>query len=604
MDRKSIIVLVASFALLGVWFWVVPILYPPIPKPPSPSPALPGTNDLEARTTTNASTSAPAARIEAPKPRVASSLSAAGPDVQGPEVLEKVETPDAVYTFTSHGGGLKLVELKKYAESVGFGSRRDQASKQMVQLNARARVPALALREDEALTGNGQFKLVRTSPTSIQAEQVLSNGLAVVKDFTITDHYLVKARLRLENRAAQPLILPEHSWTVGTASSVNPQDDPTLLGTMWYNGAKEESVTAPWFDNKGGMSCVTGGGPPRLTYTNGANNVLWAAAHNQFFTMALLAATNQVATQVVVRRIDLPLLPAVHGKTASPYGYEASLVYPGSVLPPGYALERNLTLYAGPKEYKTLSRLGNNLDVVMGYTGFFGWFAKALLLSMNGLYALVPNYGIVIILITVIIKLLFWPLTQASTRSMKRMQALQPQMKAIQEKYKDDPTKMNQKLMAFMKENKVSPMGGCLPMLLQIPVFIGFYQMIRSAIELRGVRFLWAADLSQPDTIAFLPGLDFPINPLPLIMGATMLWQAQMTPPTPGVDPMQQKIMKYMPMIFMVFLYNFSAGLTLYWTVQNLLTIAQMKLTKTQTGAPGHLPAASAPVLSKKKKQA
>src|SRR6185369_6915481 len=145
----------------------------------------------------------------------------------------------------------------------------------------------------------------------------------------------------------------------------------------------------------------------------------------------------------------------------------------------------------------------------------------------------------------------------------------------------------------FMKENKVSPLGGCLPMLLQIPVFFGFYTMIRSAIELRGARFLWACDLSKSDTVFIIPGLGFipfigipniglPINPLPLIMGATMLWQARLTPPSPGMDPSQQKIMKYMPLMFMVFLYNFSAGLTLYWTVQNLLTIAQMKLTRPQ----------------------
>jgi YidC/Oxa1 family membrane protein insertase len=150
---------------------------------------------------------------------------------------------------------------------------------------------------------------------------------------------------------------------------------------------------------------------------------------------------------------------------------------------------------------------------------------------------------------------------------------------------------MNMKLMEFMKTNRVSPLGGCLPMILQIPVFIGFYQMLQSAIELRGAAFLWACDLSQPDTVFVIPGLGFipffgipgsglPINPLPLMMGATMLWQARLTPPSPGMDPVQQSIMKYMLLIFMVFLYNFSAGLTLYWTVQNLLTILQMKVTK------------------------
>jgi YidC/Oxa1 family membrane protein insertase len=234
----------------------------------------------------------------------------------------------------------------------------------------------------------------------------------------------------------------------------------------------------------------------------------------------------------------------------------------------------------------------NNLDLIMDFGGFFGFFAKILLLSMNGLHAMHLSYGWSIIAITIVIKLLFWPLTNASTRSMKRMAALQPQMKALQEKYKDDPKKMNQKLMEFMKENRVSPMSGCFPIILQIPVFFGFYKMLQSAIELRGASFLWARDLSQPDTIASIPGLDFPINPLPLIMGATMLWQSHLTPPSPGMDPMQQKIMKYMPLMFIVFLYNFSAGLSLYWTVQNLLSIAQMKLTRSAgTGAGTSAPA-------------
>jgi YidC/Oxa1 family membrane protein insertase len=136
-------------------------------------------------------------------------------------------------------------------------------------------------------------------------------------------------------------------------------------------------------------------------------------------------------------------------------------------------------------------------------------------------------------------------------------------------------------------------MAGCLPMVIQLPVFFGFYQMIQSAIELRGARFLWACDLSQPDTILQIPGLGWPVNPLPLLMGATMLWQARLTPPSPGMDPTQQKLMKYMPVMFLFILYNFSAGLTLYWTVQNLLTIAQMRLTRSKAEPSG--PAAKSP---------
>ena len=154
---------------------------------------------------------------------------------------------------------------------------------------------------------------------------------------------------------------------------------------------------------------------------------------------------------------------------------------------------------------------------------------------------------------------------------MKRMQALQPQMNAIKEKYKDDPVKMNKKTMEFMKENKVSPLGGCLPMLLQIPVFFGFYSMIQSAIELRGAQLPVGQGLVQTDTLFVIPGLGFipffgivgvglPFNLLPLIMGVTMLWQARLTPPSPGMDPTQAKMMRYMPLMFLVFLYNSPPG--------------------------------------------
>jgi len=289
---------------------------------------------------------------------------------------------------------------------------------------------------------------------------------------------------------------------------------------------------------------------------------------------------------VVVRKVPLAGVPEfASDRSTPPEGYGSSMVYPAITIAAGQQAQHQFSLFAGPKEYQTLVRIGsrfnNNVDLVMGYGGFFGFFAKGLLLAMNWLHDnLKFSYGIAIIAITVLVKLLFWPLTQASTRSMKRMQALQPQMKAIQEKYKADPAKMNKKTMEFMREHKVSPLGGCLPMVVQIPVFFGFYRMIQSAIELRGASFLWIGDLSQPDTLFMIPGTGFPFNLLPLIMGVTMLWQARLTPPSPGMDPTQAKMMRYMPLMFMVFLYNFSAGLTLYWTVQNLLTIAQTKLTR------------------------
>jgi YidC/Oxa1 family membrane protein insertase len=284
-------------------------------------------------------------------------------------------------------------------------------------------------------------------------------------------------------------------------------------------------------------------------------------------------------------------------------GYQVSLAYPSISLTPGQSIETAFTFYAGPKEYKTLGKLGqemgNNLDSIMDFTGPSGFFSKGVLIAMNGLHALGLDYGLCIIAITLIIKGLFWPLTASAARSQKRLQTLQPQLKAISDKYKDDPVKKNEKTMEFMKQNKVNPMGSCLPTLLQLPVFIGFYYMLRNAIELRGVHFLWAYDLSQPDTVAYIAG--FPINPLPLIMGVTQLWQMHMTPPSPGMDPGQQKIMKFMPLIMMGIFYKMSAGLTVYWTVSNLLGILQMKITRASDDTP-KLAAAGPPVSVRKKK--
>ena len=435
----------------------------------------------------------------------------------------------------------------------------------------------------------------------MRAEKTLTNGLVIVKNFQLTSNYLVTATVRLENRSAQPLALPAQEWFVGTAAPMGPRDKGEAVGVLWYNGAKTEDLTGSSYFSGGCRQAV-----PPLEYRGGASNVVWVATHNQFF--ALAAMPQQPAQGLIIRRINLPRhtgeearLVATNAPT--PQGYAAAMIYPALTLAPNQTAERQITIYAGPKEYQTLARIGaqlnNNLDLVMSF-GWAGFVSKALLLGMNWLHSsLKLSYGWAIIAITVIIKLVFWPLTQASTRSMKRMQALQPQMNAIKEKYKDDPVKMNKKTMEFMREHKVSPLGGCLPMLLQIPVFFGFFSMIQSAIELRGARFLWIPDLSQTDTLFMIPALGFipffgipgvglPFNLLPLLMGATMLWQAHLTPPSPGMDPTQQKIMRYMPLMFLAFLYNYSAGLTLYWTVQNLLTILQTKLTRTvpETTAP------------------
>ncbi len=602
MDRTSTIVVIVCLILIGLWsFVLVPKLYPPKPLPPG---------------ATNVPPVALSATNPAAPPTVEEPVTERQP-VANTNVLEEVvllTNSNARYTFSSYGGGLKLIELLRYPETVSTYFEKPAATNRVATLNAYTWAPTLALLGGPAVQGDGLFTLTPTTTNAVRAEKTLTNGLRIVKEFQLSTNYLVAATIRLENRSPQPLTLAAQEWFVGTATPMGPRDSGLAVGVLWYDGGKTADAGASYFSSRGFGGCV-----PRIPpkeYRGGASNVVWAAVHNQFF--ALAALPREPAQEVVARRVDLPRPTGEEARLVAtnappPQGYEAALVYPGLTLAPNQTVERQVFLFAGPKEYQTLVRIGdqftNNLELVMGYGGFFGFFAKGLLLAMNTLHeALRVSYGWAIITITILIKVVFWPLTQASTRSMKRMQALQPQMNAIREKYKDDPVKMNRKTMEFMKEHKVSPLGGCLPMLLQIPVFFGFYRMIQSAIELRGARFLWVGDLSKPDTIFVIPGLGFvpfigipgvglPFNLLPLIMGATMLWQARLTPPSPGMDPMQAKLMRYLPLIFMVFLYNFSAGLTLYWTVQNLLTIVQTKLTRTTPGPGGPQPA-KAPVLT------
>ena len=323
-----------------------------------------------------------------------------------------------------------------------------------------------------------------------------------------------------------------------------------------------------------------------------------------------MTPTNEPAYQMVARPVTLPLFQNV-GKVSdvtAPRGIQTALVYPAMTLSGNSTVDRKFVMFAGPKEYRVLARVGeefnNDADQVMnfgsGYIAFWGigtFFAKLLLSAMNGIHSLTGMaYGWTIVVITILIKALFWPLTAKATRSMKRMQALAPEVNALKEKYKDDQQKLMQKQMELWKKNKVNPMSGCLPMLIQMPVFLGFFTMIRSAIELRGAHWLWVADLSKPDTLFMIPGITFipfistpeglPFNLLPLLMGGAMLWQSHLQPASPGMDPAQQKMMRWLPAIFILFLYNYSSGLALYWTVNNLLTIVQTKLTKTYVNVP------------------
>ena len=191
------------------------------------------------------------------------------------------------------------------------------------------------------------------------------------------------------------------------------------------------------------------------------------------------------------------------------------------------------------------------------------------------MYGIIPNYGVVVIVFAFLVKILLNPLTKKQFQSTKKMQALQPQIQSIKEKYKNDPQKLNRAQMALFKEKGVNPMGGCLPLLLQMPILISFFTVFRSTIEFRGAPFFaWITDLSSPDTITTIAGL--PINVLPFLMGITMFLQQKLMA-TPGGGNQQKMMMYFMNVFFLFLFYTFPSGLNLYYSVFNLLSIVQQK---------------------------
>ncbi|MDX1649516.1 MAG: YidC/Oxa1 family insertase periplasmic-domain containing protein, partial [Myxococcota bacterium] len=246
-------------------------------------------------------------------------------------------------------------------------------------------------------------------------------------------------------------------------------------------------------------------------------------------------------------------------------------------VPPGQRAGRDYRVYAGPKEPDRLDDAGANLGEAIqrgwfpSLTRFFAWL-------LHATYEVVPNYGVAIILLTIVVRLLMAPIMARQMKSMKRMGELQPRIKEIQAKYPDDRQKQSEAMMSLYREAGVSPFSmltGCLPMLLQLPVFIGFYFALQGSIDLRQQPFmLWIQDLSAPESLFVIPGLELPVRLLPLLMGGSMVLQQRLSPT--AMDPAQARMMMVMmPVMFTVLFYQFASGLVLYWLVSNLLGIAQ-----------------------------
>lgn len=332
-------------------------------------------------------------------------------------------------------------------------------------------------------------------------------------------------------------------WGPGIGKEKNKSGHHRFVGpVMWINGKKTRIKPKKIKDT---------------IYKDG--NIEWLAFENTYFAAAIIPENNESEAIIYKESRDDNEIINIGIKQNK------------ESIEPGEEIINKYELYIGPKRKEDLLGVTNHLPEIIDY-GWFSILAKPLIWFLKKSYKYIPNYGINIIILTIIIKIIFWPLTEKSFSSMKEMQKIQPKMTALREKYKNDPTRMNKEIMDLYKKQGVNPLGGCLPMLLQIPVFFALYEGLLVAIEMRGAPFmLWIKDLSVMD----------PLLITPLLMGITMYIQQKMMPT--GMDPKQAKMMNLMPVIFTVFFLGFPSGLVIYWLLNNILTIGHQYLIQKKT---------------------
>jgi YidC/Oxa1 family membrane protein insertase len=485
--------------------------------------------------------------------------------------------------FTAAGGGVRDVAF--VAREAGrikyYAANQPEQPYVFNELHAD---PMLAMLGFPGLDRSTRYTLVNSTKDQVVYRAVLDGKLEVTRTYTLspnsgagTDPYVIRHVTAFRNLTGETVALPKIELAIGTAAPVNEVDNGLLLTTGYSDGTDSTFTQRSTLQQSGGFFGL--GAHDARPSAEFKGNVAWGVVSNQFFASILTPA--EPAAGLVTRRVKLDAKQADTAPNA--YGITAAAQFDVKPLAPNGSAQLASALYVGPKEFRRLTNsevFKQDQDKVMQFSRFFifRWCSQILSRLMSFYHSVLPAsawaWGFAIMLATLTLKVVFLPLTFAAARSMKRMQKIQPEMVALREKYKDNPRKMQEGMMELYKVHKVNPLGGCIPMLLPMPFFMGFFFMLPSTAELRFAPFLWAADLSAPDTITRVLG--FPINILPILMGATMVFQMRLVPQAPTADNMQLKMMKFMPYMFTAICYNsYACSLAIYSTTNGIFTIAQ-----------------------------
>jgi len=536
MDTRTLLAIVLSIFILIASQEIISYLYPPPPKTVPPQPAPPP-----------ASAVSPAPQ-PVPEQGGESQAGLAAPSAEkAPAPGRDVTVENEVYTaiFTSVGGRLKSLRLTHYPGDAG----RESPPLDMVRAGPFGELPLVFSLEGKDLTISDEavpyevsadaLRLRGNEQGSVEFRGKTANGMLITKTFTCSGQtYGITLTVKVDGApeaVAFASLLWSHALEHYKKASYQMHGPVALVERKFVYKATESIA-----------------GKEQIL---GPDHIRWGGYADTYFLAAMIPPGEDM------NRLSLS---AVNGTVAT------KLTIPWKREPVTY------TLYVGPKEFEALNAVSPALDRAIDF-GWFHFIARPLVWLLKFSHSLTGNYGIDIILLTLLVKLGFFPLSNKSFKSMAKMREIQPQMERLRAQYKDDREKLNQEMMELYRRYKINPLGGCLPMIVQMPVFIGLYQALGHAIELRQAPFFgWIQDLSQPDRLGtvdlwFIEPPGIPV--LTVLMGVTMLLQQAMTPATG--DPAQQKMMMFMPLIFTVMFVNFPAGLVLYWLVNNVLSIAQ-----------------------------
>ena len=546
--------LLLAFLLMGLVLFLTPYIYKP---PPAPKQVAPVTTQQKQAT-------------QAEKKSETATLPAAATQAVPGQIQDTSEREFTVDTdiyriqFSNKGAVVRSWVLKKYLDHAG-------KPLELVNQTSFAKVPApfsLALKDNQA-AGILNYALYQAKPApgGLGIEYEFSDGRNhAKKTFQFTkDGYLSQVATEVSQNGVPVEHLVQWRGGFGDPLSLNRVAEQHAVN---YDLSQGKLITRDAKSVKDGPASVTG-------------NFSFAGLDDRFFAFVILPKDNTSTTAVAVKD-DVPAIP--NGKEEMHIGVEVG----------GDTVNRVMA-FVGPKDIDLLRKVDPKLEQLIDW-GWFGIIAKPIFLALHWLNDnLLHNYGWSIVVITIVINLVLLPMRFAGMKSQRKMQALQPQIAEINARYKGlslrDPRKaqQNQEIMDLYKTAGANPMSGCLPMVIQIPILYAFYKVLNVTIELRGAHWLWVTDLSQPEML--------PIHVLPVIMVISQFMMQQMTP-TPGVDPAQAKMMKFMPLIFGFFFYNVSSGLVLYWLTSNLVGILQQWIVN-RTMPP---PPAPAPKIAVRKK--